>query len=76
MKITSKGQVTIPIEVRERLGLLPDTEVEFEVVGNAARIRKARGGASRGRRLVERMRGRGSVRMSTDEILRLTRGNG
>lgn len=59
MKITSKGQVTIPIEVRERLGLLPDTEVEFEVVGNAARIRKARGSMGRGRRLVERMRGRG-----------------
>jgi len=75
MKITSKGQVTIPIEIRERLGLLPDTDVEFEVVGNAARIRKARGNAGRGRRLVERMRGRGSVRMSTDQILRLTRGD-
>ena len=74
MKITSKGQVTIPIEVRERLGLLPDTEVEFEVVGNAARIRKVRGSTGRGRRLVERMRGRGSIRLSTDEILRLTRG--
>jgi len=74
MRITSKGQVTIPIEIRERLGLLPDTEVEFEVSGNAARIRKAKRGAGRGRRLVEKMRGRGSVRLSTDEILRLTRG--
>ncbi|MGA8810637.1 MAG: AbrB/MazE/SpoVT family DNA-binding domain-containing protein [Thermoanaerobaculia bacterium] len=26
MRITSKGQVTIPQEVRERFGLLPDTE--------------------------------------------------
>lgn len=76
MKITSKGQVTIPLEIRERLGLLPDTDVEFEVVGNTARIRKAKGNAGRGRRLVERMRGRGSVSMSTDEILRLTRGDG
>jgi AbrB family looped-hinge helix DNA binding protein len=74
MRITSKGQVTIPIDIRERLGLLPDTEVEFEIEGNAARIRKVSGSAGRGRRLVERMKGRGSVRLSTDEILRLTRG--
>ena len=74
MRITSKGQVTIPIEIRERLGLLPDTEVEFDVAGNAARIRKATQGHSRGQRLVERLRGRGSVRMTTDEILQLTRG--
>ena len=31
MRITSKGQVTIPIEIRERAGLLPQTEVEFDV---------------------------------------------
>jgi AbrB family looped-hinge helix DNA binding protein len=38
MRITSKGQVTIPQDIRERIGLLPDTEVEFEVVGNAVKI--------------------------------------
>jgi AbrB family looped-hinge helix DNA binding protein len=76
MRITSKGQVTIPVEIREKLGLLPHHEVEFEVVGNAVRIRKARarGGRSRGRSLIQRLRGKGSVRMSTDEILALTRG--
>jgi AbrB family looped-hinge helix DNA binding protein len=42
MKITTKGQVTIPIEIREKLGLLPNTEVEFEVVGRAVRMRKVR----------------------------------
>jgi AbrB family looped-hinge helix DNA binding protein len=75
MKITSKGQVTIPQDVRERLGLLPHTEVEFEVRGDVAVLRKANG-RRRGRRIVEGMRGRGSVRMSTDEILALTRGEG
>jgi len=30
MRITSKGQVTIPKDIRERAGLLPNTEVEFE----------------------------------------------
>ena len=42
MKITTKGQVTIPVEIREKLGLLPNTEVEFEVVGKAVRMRKVR----------------------------------
>jgi AbrB family looped-hinge helix DNA binding protein len=75
MRITSKGQVTIPVEVREKLGLLPNCEVEFEIEGNTARIRKVRRSRSgRGRSLVASMRGRGSGRMSTDEILRLTRG--
>ena len=31
MRITSKGQVTIPQDIRERLGLLPNTDVEFAV---------------------------------------------
>jgi AbrB family looped-hinge helix DNA binding protein len=76
MRVTSKGQVTIPVEIREKLGLLPDSEVEFEVIGNTVRLRKARGRrkVSRGRSLVARLRGRGSVRMTTDEILALTRG--
>jgi AbrB family looped-hinge helix DNA binding protein len=76
MRITSKGQVTIPVEIREKLGLLPQSEVEFELVGNAVRIRKARGTRrrSRGRSLVARLRGKGTVRMSTEEILELTRG--
>ena len=44
MRLTSKGQVTIPQEIRERLGLLPQTEVEFEIDGEAVRIRPARRG--------------------------------
>ena len=77
MRITTKGQVTIPVEIREKLGLLPNTEVEFEVVGQAVRMRKvrsARGAGRRGKSIVQRLRGRGSVRMTTDEILALTRG--
>lgn len=75
MRITSKGQVTIPQQVREQVGLLPDTEVEFEVVEGGVLLRRASGGASRGRRLVERMRGKGTIRMSTDEIMALMRGD-
>jgi AbrB family looped-hinge helix DNA binding protein len=74
MRITSKGQVTVPLEIRERLGLLPGTEVEFELVGDWVRLRKARGRGRRGRNLVEHLRGRGSPRLSTEEILALARG--
>lgn len=72
MKITTKGQVTIPQDIRERFGLLPNTEVEFEVRGDVVVITKCSGGR-RGRRIVDAMRGRGDVPMSTDEILALTR---
>jgi AbrB family looped-hinge helix DNA binding protein len=74
MRITSKGQVTIPQHIRERLGLLPDTEVEFEIDGDSVRLRKAKRGKSRGQRLVEHMRGRLRGGMSTDELMALTRG--
>ncbi len=41
MRITSKGQVTIPQAVREQAGLLPNTEVEFVIEGRAVRIVKS-----------------------------------
>lgn len=73
MRITTKGQVTIPLQVREQLGLLPNTEVDFRVEGDTVVMTKANV-RSKGRRLIDHMRGRGTVRMSTDEIMALTRG--
>jgi AbrB family looped-hinge helix DNA binding protein len=72
MRISAKGQITIPIELREALGFLPDTEVEFERAGDSVRIRKARR-KRRGQVIVTHLRGRGSVRLSTDQIMALTR---
>ena len=74
MKITTKGQVTIPREVRDKMGLLPHSEVEFVVEGNVVVLRKVENTNGRGKTVVERMRGRATVRMSTDEIMALTRG--
>jgi AbrB family looped-hinge helix DNA binding protein len=75
MRITAKGQVTIPLKVRRKLGLHPETEIEFDVQGSHALLRKSRKSASgRGKNLLERLRGKGDVRMSTDEIMALTRG--
>jgi AbrB family looped-hinge helix DNA binding protein len=77
MRITSKGQVTIPQEIREKLGLLPHSEVEFDIVGDSVRLRKARKPTrmTRGDMIVAHLRGRGSKRFrSTDELMQLLRG--
>lgn len=72
MLVTSKGQITIPKEFREALGLLPHTDVEFERVGDELRVRKAKQ-SIRGKNLLEAMSGKSTVSMSTDEIMQLTR---
>lgn len=73
MRITSKGQVTIPAEIRERFGFVPETEVEFVVKAGSVVLRKVESDRRRGRSIVERLRGTATTRMSTDEILALTR---
>jgi AbrB family looped-hinge helix DNA binding protein len=75
MRITSKGQVTIPIEIREQAGLLPHTEVAFEFDGEVVRLIPAASHKQNGRgaRVVAHLRGRGDVAMSTDAIMALTR---
>ena len=78
MRVTSKGQVTIPIAVREKLGIFPNTEVDFIVHGNSARLIKVEpknGRRSRGAEIVARLRGTATVKMTTDEIMALTRGD-
>ena len=75
MRITSKGQVTIPQEIRKSMGFLPHTEVTFQVKGNSVQIVKVdRPNTSRGRRLTEMIKGSATVKMTTDEIMALTRG--
>jgi AbrB family looped-hinge helix DNA binding protein len=75
MRITSKGQVTIPQEIREKLGLLPHSEVEFSIVGASVRIRKKGKPTTRGATIVEHLRGTGNKRYTTDEIMAMMRGD-
>jgi AbrB family looped-hinge helix DNA binding protein len=77
MRITSKGQVTIPVAIREKAGLLPGTEVDFELEGDRVRIVRAKApkGETRGEEIVRRLRGSGSGKMTTDEIIALMRGD-
>jgi len=73
MRVTEKGQVTIPKDLRDELGIGAGTEVAFHRDDDAIVVRKVDGGSNRGRQVVERLRGRGDVRLSTEEIMALTR---
>ena len=73
MRVTVKGQVTIPQHLREKAGIMPGSEVEFSEAKDGSLTLRKTPGKGRGRRIVEAMRGRGDVRMTTDEILALTR---
>jgi antitoxin PrlF len=73
MRVTSKGQVTIPLPLREKAGITPGSEVQFHEEKGRLYLRKV-AGTGRGRNLVKNMAGKGTVRMSTDEILALSRG--
>jgi AbrB family looped-hinge helix DNA binding protein len=75
VRITSKGQVTIPQSIRDRFGFLPKTEVELRVERGAVTLVKVaeKHGRGRGESAVKRLRGTATITMSTDEILALTR---
>ena len=78
MRITSKGQVTIPADIREKAGLLPNTDVDFKLdrKGKVSIVR-AKGKfkrATRGQRLIEQLRRAPKPTMTTEEIMKLTRG--
>ncbi len=73
MRVTAKGQVTIPIKIRQQLGIYPGSEVEFEIEGDHVKLVPVKD-ASRGKRIAAHLRGRATVPMSTDEIMALTRG--
>ena len=75
MRITSKGQVTIPRRIREQTGLLPHTEVEFALVRGRVVLRPLGKRVSRGEMAVTRLRGTlKHLKRSTDELMALTRG--
>lgn len=78
MKLNSKGQVTIPATLRAKYHLHEGDEVEVVEDGSALRIVRVEGGPTRGQRLVERLRGRGTSQatggLSTDQLMELLRG--
>ncbi len=78
MRVTAKGQVTIPLEIRERAGFVPGTEVDFVLDGDSVLITRAQkpGKETHGERAVRLLRGTGKwPAQTTDEIMRLLRGD-
>ncbi len=79
MRISAKGQVTIPKHVRDQAGMHEGTEVDFVFEGDVVtlkRLEPGQRGKSRGERMVEALRGTTTINrdLSTDEIMRLLRG--
>jgi AbrB family looped-hinge helix DNA binding protein len=73
MRVTTKGQVTIPQPIREKLGIGPSTEIDFvEAKGKVYIVKKKRTISERN--AFRKVRGIASVKMSTEAILNLTRG--
>ncbi len=72
MRVTTKGQVTIPLEIRKRLNITPATEVEF-IVGEDGRVYLVKSSKQAGDKRFSKLRGVATVKMSTEEIMVLTR---
>jgi len=73
MRLNSKGQVTIPAALRERYDLHEGDEVDVVEDGNVLRIVRVEGSQTRAQRAVERMRGRATTKLSTDQLMELIR---
>ncbi|MBW1862949.1 MAG: AbrB/MazE/SpoVT family DNA-binding domain-containing protein [Deltaproteobacteria bacterium] len=73
MRVTIKGQVTIPQEIREKYGITPAVEIDFIEEKDRVYLVK-RKGQPKNTRKFRRLRGIANVKMTTDEIMALTRG--
>lgn len=71
MRITSKGQVTIPSDIRKQAGLEPQMEVEFQYKDGIVVLVKIPERPDPVEQARGMFKGRG---MSTDELMRMTRG--
>jgi AbrB family looped-hinge helix DNA binding protein len=80
MRITSKGQVTVPKHIRDKLGIGPGDDVGFREEGQAVILESENraGDQNKGRRLVRHLQEMGRkakrVPMTTEEVMELTRG--
>ena len=72
MRVTTKGQVTIPQHIREKLEIVPATDIEFVEEKDRVYIVKKEGPRNRNSKF-RKLRGVATIRMTTDEIMALTR---
>jgi AbrB family looped-hinge helix DNA binding protein len=72
--MNSKGQVTIPVKIREKFGLCPGDELDVVVEDGMLRVLRRQASPTRGQRAANRLRGTAKMQMTTDEIMELLRG--
>ncbi len=75
MRVTTKGQVTIPLEIRKKLNITPSTEVDF-IIGEDDRVYIIKSSKPAQKKGFAKLRGIATVKMSTEEIMALTRSDG
>jgi antitoxin PrlF len=73
-RITRKGQVTIPKRIRDLMGLKTGSEIEFEPDAEGNFRLKAKTAPSTSP--FAALRGRGRFALTSDELMKLTRGWG
>ena len=74
MKITTKGQVTIPVRVRDYLGIAPHVDVDFRISGGNIILVKHEGTPEAGGRFAS-LRGALKGKLTTQQWTRQTRGD-
>ena len=72
MRVTTKGQVTIPLEIRQRLNIMPASEVDF-VVDEDGRVYIEKRNDQPISERFSKLRGAATVKLTTEEIMALTR---
>ena len=72
MRVTTKGQVTIPLKIRKKLNIQPASEVDF-IVGEDGRVYIVKKKNDTASNRFSKLRGIATVKMSTEEIMALTR---
>ena len=74
MRVTTKGQVTIPQHIRDKLGINPAVDIDFIEEKDRVYLVKKEAGEMKTRKF-RNLRGIATVRMTTNEIMALTRGD-
>ncbi|MGP3982057.1 AbrB/MazE/SpoVT family DNA-binding domain-containing protein [Streptomyces sp. KR80] len=74
MRLNSKGQVTIPAEIRDEFGLRPGDELDVVVEDGKLCLMRRQGSPTRGQLAANRLRGTAKTQMTTDEIMELLHG--
>lgn len=72
--VTQKGQVTIPKAVRDRLGIVPGSRVNFELAADGEVVLRPVEAAAATDDRFSRVVGTLKTGMTTDEIMDLLRG--